>query len=171
MLHHAGGAAHRAQPPFRGYRLPGNFNSGFPGYRGKLSKDAGTLPEILRVTATGPTWSASGTRHPLTETGAAGPLDGWPLGRGFDRYYGFMDAETDQYSPELVRDNTPVEPPASYEEGYHLTADLVDQSIRFVADHIADQPDKPWLLWLAFGLPRAAPGAEGHHRELRRRFR
>ena len=51
---------------------------------------------------------------PLTETGATGPFDGWPLGRGFDRYYGFMDAETDQYAPELVRDNTPVDPPGTF---------------------------------------------------------
>jgi arylsulfatase A-like enzyme len=45
---------------------------------------------------------------PLTETGPSGPFDGWPLGRGYDRFYGFMDAETDQYAPELVRDNTPI---------------------------------------------------------------
>ena len=54
---------------------------------------------------------------PLTESGATGPFDGWPLGRGFDRYYGFMDAETDQYAPELVRDNTPIPCPGSFEIG------------------------------------------------------
>ncbi|MES2896391.1 MAG: arylsulfatase [Pseudomonadota bacterium] len=137
-----------------------NFDSGFPGYRGKIAKEAGTLPEMLR--ANGYSTYMVGKWHatPLTETGSAGPFDGWPLGRGFDRYYGFMDAETDQYSPELVRDNTPIDPPATYPEGYHLTADLVDQSIRYVADHVADAPDKPWLLWLAFGAchaPHQAP--------------
>ena len=64
---------------------------------------------------------------PLTEAGATGPFDGWPLGRGFDRYYGFMDAETDQYAPELVLDNSAIDPPGLRRVGYHLTADLVDQ--------------------------------------------
>ena len=71
-----------------------------------------------------------------------------------------MDAETDQYAPELVRDNTPIDPPGGYADGYHLTDDLVDQSIRFIADHIADAPDRPWLTWLAFGAchaPHQAP--------------
>ena len=89
-----------------------------------------------------------------------GPFDGWPLGRGFDRFYGFMDAETDQYAPELVIDNSSIDPPGSFESGYHLTADLVDRSIRFLADHAAEQPDAPWLLWLAPGAchaPHQAP--------------
>src|SRR5690349_8395186 len=97
---------------------------------------------------------------PLTESGATGPFDGWPLGRGFDRFYGFLDAETDQYAPELVRDNTPVDPPGTYETGYHLTADLVDQAIRYLADHVADDPEIPWLTWVALGAchaPHQAP--------------
>ena len=67
-----------------------------------------------------------------------------PLGRGFDRFYGFLDAETDQYAPELVAENTHIDPPGSYADGYHLTSDLVDQAIRFIADHAADRPDLPW---------------------------
>jgi arylsulfatase len=137
-----------------------NFDSGFPGYRGKISREAGTLPEILRSHGYGTYMVGKWHATPLTETGAAGPFDGWPLGRGFDRFYGFMDAETDQFSPELVRDNTPIDPPGGYPDGYHLTADLVDQSIRYIADHTADAPEKPWLLWLAFGAchaPHQAP--------------
>jgi arylsulfatase len=97
---------------------------------------------------------------PLTESGPTGPFDGWPLGRGFDRYYGFMDAETDQYAPELIRDNSSIPVPGTHASGYHLTEDLIDQSIRFVADHIAARPDQPWLTWLAFGAchaPHQAP--------------
>ena len=137
-----------------------NFDSGFPGYRGKISSDAGTLAEMLRPHG----WRnyMVGKWHvtPLTQTGPAGPFDGWPLGRGFDRYYGFMDAETDQYAPELVRDNTHIDAPGNFASGYHLSADLVDQSIRMLADHQADAPDAPWLLWLAFGAchaPHQAP--------------
>lgn len=137
-----------------------NFDSGFPGYRGKIAREAGTLPEILRAHGYGTYMVGKWHATPLSEVGASGPYDGWPLGRGFNRYYGFMDAETDQYSPELVRDNTPIDAPKSYPEGYHLTQDLVDESIRFVADHIADAPDRPFLLWLALGAchaPHQAP--------------
>ncbi|WP_374575898.1 arylsulfatase [Phenylobacterium sp.] len=137
-----------------------NFDSGYPGYRGKISKEAGTLPEMLRPHGYRTYMVGKWHVTSLTETGPTGPFDGWPLGRGFDRFYGFMDAETDQYSPELVRDNTPIDAPAGYADGYHLTEDLVDESIRFLADHQANAPDAPWLLWLAFGAchaPHQAP--------------
>ncbi|MFN3524015.1 MAG: arylsulfatase [Phenylobacterium sp.] len=137
-----------------------NFDSGYPGYRGKIAKEAGTLPEMLRPHGYRTYMVGKWHVTSLTETGPTGPFDGCPLGRGFDRFYGFMDAETDQYSPELVRDNTPVDPPGTYADGYHLTADLVDESIRMLADHAANAPDKPWLLWLAFGAchaPHQAP--------------
>ncbi|MDZ4374086.1 MAG: sulfatase-like hydrolase/transferase [Phenylobacterium sp.] len=137
-----------------------NFDSGYPGYRGKIAKEAGTLPEMLRPHGYRNYMVGKWHVTNLTETGPSGPFDGWPLGRGFDRFYGFMDAETDQYSPELVRDNTPITPPGTYETGYHLTEDLVDQSIRYIADQTADAPDKPWLLWLAPGAchaPHQAP--------------
>ena len=137
-----------------------NFDSGYPGYRGKIRREAGTLPEILRVHG----WRnyMVGKWHvtPLTEAGSTGPFDGWPLGRGFDRYYGFMDAETDHYTPELVLDNSAIDPPSSHESGYHLTADLVDRSMQFLAGHIAEKPEAPWLLWLALGAnhaPHQAP--------------
>jgi arylsulfatase A-like enzyme len=137
-----------------------NFDSGYPGYRGKIAKEAGVLPEMLRPHGYRNYMVGKWHVTSLTETGPTGPFDGWPLGRGFDRFYGFMDAETDQYSPELVRDNTPVEQPAAYADGYHLTTDLIDQSIRYLADHMADAPETPWLLWLAPGAchaPHQAP--------------
>jgi len=138
-----------------------NFDSGYPGYRGKIAREAGTLAEILRAHAYRNYMVGKWHVTPLTESGATGPFDGWPLGRGFDRFYGFLDAETDQYAPELVCDNTHIDPPGNYAGGYHLTADLVDQAIRFIGDHIADRPDLPWLTWLALGAchaPHQAPG-------------
>lgn len=137
-----------------------NFDSGHPGYRGKIAREAGTLAEMLR--AQGFCNYMLGKWHvtPLTQSGPTGPFDGWPLGRGFDRFYGFMDAETDQYAPELVRDNTHIDPPGSFACGYHLTADLVDQTIRMIADHVADAAGTPWLTWLGLGAchaPHQAP--------------
>ncbi len=137
-----------------------NFDSGYPGYRGKIAREAGTLAEMLRAHAYRNYMVGKWHVTPLTESGATGPFDGWPLGRGFDRFYGFLDAETDQFAPELVSDNTHIDPPATFADGYHLTSDLVDQAIRFIGDHIADRPDLPWLTWVAFGAchaPHQAP--------------
>src|SRR5262249_42606730 len=108
-----------------------NFGSGLPAYRGKIIKEAATRARMLRPHAYRNYMVGKWHVPPLTEAGATGPFDGWPLGRGFDRFYGFMDAETDQYAPDLVRDNSSIEPPGSFTTGYHLTADLVDQSIGF----------------------------------------
>ena len=137
-----------------------NFDSGFPGYRGKIAREAGTLAEMLRPHGYRNYMLGKWHVTPLTESGATGPFDGWPLGRGFDRFYGFLDAETDQFAPELVRDNTPVDAPGNFATGYHLTADLVDQAIRYLADHVADDPQVPWLTWVALGAchaPHQAP--------------
>jgi arylsulfatase len=137
-----------------------NFDSGYPGYRGKIAKEAGTLAEMLRPHGYRNYMVGKWHVTPLTESGPTGPFDGWPLARGFDRFYGFLDAETDQYAPELVQDNTHIAPPGTFESGYHLTADLVDQAIRYIADHTADRPDQPWLTWVALGAchaPHQAP--------------
>jgi arylsulfatase A-like enzyme len=137
-----------------------NFDSGFPGYRGKIATEAGTLAEMLKPHDYRNYMVGKWHVTPLTEAGSTGPFDGWPLGRGFDRFYGFMDAETDQYAPDLVLDNSAIDAPATFEGGYHLTTDLVDQSIRFLAGHVAEQPNTPWLLWVALGAchaPHQAP--------------
>ena len=137
-----------------------NFDSGYPGYRGKIAREAGTLAEMLRPQGFRNYMLGKWHVTPLTQSGPTGPFDGWPLGRGFDRFYGFMDAETDQYAPELVRDNSHVDPPGDFASGYHLTADLVDQAIRMLAEHAADAATTPWLTWLAFGAchaPHQAP--------------
>ena len=137
-----------------------NFDSGFPGYRGKIAKSAGTLAEMLRPHGYRNYMIGKWHVTPLHETGPTGPTDGWPLGRGFDRFYGFLDAETDHYAPETVRDNTLVRPPGTFEEGYHLTADLIDEAIGMLADHHAADPRLPWFSLVALGAchaPHQAP--------------
>jgi arylsulfatase A-like enzyme len=137
-----------------------NFDSGYPGYRGKISREAGTLAEILRHNGYRNYFCGKWHVTPMSEGGSTGPFDGWPLGRGFDHFYGFMNAETDHYSPELVQDNTHIEAPGTFEGGFHLTADLIDKAIRFIADHSAQRPDLPWLTWVALGAchaPHQAP--------------
>ena len=75
----------------------------------------------------------------------------WPVGRGFERFYGFLGAETNQWYPDLVYDNHPVEPPKSPEEGYHLTEDLTDKALEFIRDAKAVAPDKPFFLYYCPG--------------------
>ncbi|MAH24308.1 MAG: arylsulfatase [Gammaproteobacteria bacterium] len=137
-----------------------NFDSGYPGYRGKIAKDAPTLAESLREVGYRNYMVGKWHVTPLTETGPTGPFDGWPLGRGFDRFYGFLDAETDHYSPELVRDNSHIQAPGTFETGYHLTEDLFDQAIGYIKGHIAASPQTPWFLMLTPGAchaPHQAP--------------
>jgi len=137
-----------------------NFDSGYPGYRGKISADAPTLAETLRDVGYRNYMVGKWHVTPLTETGPTGPFNGWPLGRGFDRFYGFLDAETDQYSPELVRDNSHIAAPGNYETGYHLTEDLFDQAIGYVKGHIAVSPQIPWFMMVTPGAchaPHQAP--------------
>jgi arylsulfatase A-like enzyme len=130
-------------------------STGFPGYNANIPFENGFLSEILL--ARGYNTYAVGKWHltPADQISAAGPYDRWPLGRGFERFYGFMGGETHQYYPELVSDNHQVEPPKTPEEGYHLTEDLVDKAISFIADAKQVAPDKPFFMYFAPGAMHA----------------
>ena len=137
-----------------------DWDLGFPGMRGRIARSAGTLAEMLR--GAGYNTFAVGKWHltPTFETSQAGPFDQWPLQRGFDRYYGFLEGETSQWHPELVLDNHHIDAPDR--EGYHLSEDLIDQSIGFVRAQQAVAPGKPFLLYLCLGAqhaPHHAPKA------------
>ena len=134
-----------------GMRSISNFNTGFPNMRGHVTHRAATVAEVLRLH--GYATFCTGKWHlvQMEQASAAGPFDQWPLGRGFDRFYGFLDGETDQFSPELVYDNHHVEPPRRPEDGYHLSEDLVDHALLFARDSLSIRPDRPFFLWLAPG--------------------
>jgi arylsulfatase len=130
-------------------------STGYPGGNGYIPFENGFLSEILLQH--GYNTFAVGKWHltPADQTSAAGPYDRWPLGRGFERYYGFLGGDTHQYYPELVYDNHSVEPPKTPEEGYHLTPDLVDKAISFIADAKQVAPDKPFFLYFCPGAMHA----------------
>ena len=128
-------------------RAISNFDTGFPHMRGRVSHNAATLAELLGDA--GYATFALGKWHlcPMTEASPAGPHDDWPLGRGFDRFYGFLQGETDQFHPELTHDNHPVDPPATsgpdgpeQDGGYHLSEDLTDRAIRFIRSRSRSGP-------------------------------
>ena len=129
--------------------------SGYPGYNGIVPFENGFLSEMLL--GHGYSTFMVGKWHltPSSQETAAGPYDRWPLARGFERFYGFLGGDTSQWYPDLVYDNHQVEPPATPEQGYHLTEDLVDRSIGFIADAKQVDPDKPFYLHLCFGAAHA----------------
>ncbi len=138
-----------------GMRGVSNWDTGFPNMRGAISPRAATAAQLLN--AHGYATFAAGKWHlaPMRDCAAAGPHDNWPLQKGFDRFYGFLQGETDQFYPELTADNSHVDPPARPEEGYHVSEDLVDRSIGWVRDLKSVRPDRPFFLYLAFGATHA----------------
>lgn len=130
-------------------------STGYPGYNGNIPFENGFLSEMLLEH--GYNTYALGKWHltPADQISSAGPYDRWPLGRGFERYYGFLGGETHQYYPELVYDNHQVEPPKTPEEGYHVTEDLVDHAIQFIADAKQVAPTKPFFMYFCTGAMHA----------------
>src|SRR5208337_5069370 len=98
---------------------------------------------------------------PYTAYTAAGPFDRWPLGMGFEKYYGFLGGETDQWAPLLVQDNHFVDPPRR--EGYHLTEDLVDRAIASIRDQQQASTGRPFFAYLALGTAHAPLHAPKAH--------
>jgi arylsulfatase A-like enzyme len=130
-------------------------STGFPGYDANIPFENGFLSEILLEN--GYSTYAVGKWHltPADQISAAGPYDRWPLARGFERFNGVLGGETHQYYPELVYDNHQVEPPKTPEDGYHLTEDLVDKAISFIADAKQVAPDKPFFMYFCPGAMHA----------------
>ena len=128
---------------------------GFPGYTGRIPRSAGTLPRLLRDAGYSTLGVGKWHLTPRFERNQAGPFGHWPLGLGFERYYGFLGALTDQWTPHLVCDNRFVEPPLTPEEGYHLTEDLASHAIRLVQDQQQAAPDKPFFLYFATAAPHS----------------
>jgi arylsulfatase A-like enzyme len=153
-----------------GMRAISNFDTGFPNMRGRIAPEAATIAEML-----GPKgWSTFcvGKWHlaPIMEASTAGPFHNWPLQKGFDRFYGFMQGETDHFHPDLCADNHPIEQPARPEDGYHLSEDLVDQAISMIGNQHSLVPEKPFLLYLPFGATHAPHHAPESYLEKYRGF-
>jgi arylsulfatase len=134
--------------------------TGFPGYDARIPRSCGFLPEML-VPKGYAAW-AVGKWHltPEDECHLAASRERWPLSRGFERFYGFFGGETHQFSPALVHDSHQVAPWGGYDDGYHLTEDLVDHAIGYIDDLRAIDVDKPFFLYFCTGAchaPHQAP--------------
>ncbi|WP_245251949.1 arylsulfatase [Streptomyces sp. KCTC 0041BP] len=129
--------------------------TGYPGYDGQIPFGNGFLSEMLLQHGYNTYMVGKWHLMPSEQESAAGPYDRWPLGRGFERFYGFLGGDTSQWYPDLVYDNHQVEPPATPQEGYHLTEDLVERAMSFIADAKQVAPDKPFFLNLCPGATHA----------------
>ena len=128
---------------------------GFPNASGTIPPENGMISEILGERG----WNTYlvGKWHlcPTVEMNVASTRRNWPSGRGFERFYGFLGAETNQWYPDLVYDNHPVDQPALPEQGYHFTDDITNKAIEFISDAQALAPDKPFFLYYAPGAAHA----------------
>jgi arylsulfatase A-like enzyme len=134
--------------------------NGFPGVSGRIPAQCATMADVLRDNGWSTFWLGKDHNVPEQDIASGAGRSEWPLQEGFDRYYGFLGGETNQWYPDLVEDNHFIEPPATPEEGYHLSKDLADQAIRMLRDKSATNPSKPWFMWFCPGAnhaPHQAP--------------
>jgi arylsulfatase A-like enzyme len=126
-----------------------------PGNNSIRPLDCAPLAETLRLNGYSTAQIGKSHEVPVWETGPAGPFDRWPTGSGFEYFYGFIAGETNNFFPALYEGTTPIEPPKTPEEGYHLSEDLADRSINWVRQQHSMAPDRPFFLYLAPGATHA----------------
>lgn len=136
--------------------------TGFPGYDADIPRSNAFMSEML--VELGFATYAVGKWHLVSdnETNLGSSRANWPLGRGFERFYGFHGGETHQFAPWLTHDNHFVDQPRSIAEEYHLTEDMADHAIADVYDLRATEPDKPFFLYFAPGACHSPHQAPAH---------
>lgn len=128
---------------------------GFPGYSGHIPESNATIATVLRNAGWSTFWIGKNHNVPVDAFGMGASKKDWPLGLGFDRFYGFIGGETNQWYPALVEDNHFIEQPYLPEQGYHLSKDLADKAIQYIRDSKQSNPDKPWYMWYCPGANHA----------------
>ena len=134
--------------------------NGFPGYSAQIPAQAATMAHILQDNGWSTFWLGKDHNVPETDLSAGANKSQWPVQQGFDRFYGFIGGETNQFYPDLTEDNHAIEPPYGPENGYHLSKDLADQAIKMIGDQKSANPSKPWFMWYCPGAnhaPHQAP--------------
>jgi arylsulfatase A-like enzyme len=133
-----------------GYGIIGELSTGYPGYDSIIGPESATIGTILRDNGYATSWFGKNHNTPTYQYSEAGPFDQWPVGMGFQYFYGFMGGETDQWTPYLYRNTTPVFPWIG-KSGYNLTTDLADDAIKYLSGLNAAAPDTPFFLYYVPG--------------------
>ncbi|MCC0067864.1 MAG: arylsulfatase [Rhodovulum sp.] len=129
--------------------------NGFPGASGRLPPQVTTIAEVLRNNGYSTFWIGKNHNVPEQDVASGASRKEWPTQQGFDRFYGFLGGETNNWYPDLTEDNRFIEQPYSPEEGYHLSKDLAEQAISMLRDQKATNPSKPWYMWFNPGANHA----------------
>ena len=133
-----------------GYGVIGEMSTGFPGYDSVIGQDSATIGEILKENGYATSWFGKNHNTPTYLYSAAGPFDQWPIGMGFQYFYGFMGGETDQWTPYLYQNTTAIFPWIG-KPGYNLTTDMADEAIKYMSSLNASAPDKPFFVYYVPG--------------------
>jgi arylsulfatase A-like enzyme len=129
--------------------------NGFPGASGRIPDSCATIGQILQDAGWSTFWLGKNHNVPEQDVASGASRKEWPLTKGFDRYYGFLGGETNQWYPDLVEDNHFIDQPYGPGDGYHLSKDLADKAISMIADQKASNPSKPWYMWFCPGANHA----------------
>jgi arylsulfatase A-like enzyme len=129
--------------------------AGFPGYSGHIPPENATIATVLRDAGWSTFWVGKNHNVPVDAFDIGANCKHWPLGLGYDRFYGFIGGETNQWYPELIEDNHFVDQPYPPEDGYHFSKDIADKAIGFIRDTKQSRPDKPWYMWYCPGANHA----------------
>ncbi len=138
-----------------GFAAIAEATNGFPGQHGRIPEQCATVGHILQDAGWSTFWVGKNHNVPEQDNAPGGYKGTWPLQQGFDRFYGFLGGETNNWYPDLVNDNHFIEQPYTPEEGYHLSKDLADQAVRMIRDNKASNPSKPWYMWFCPGANHA----------------
>jgi len=120
-----------------------------PNLRGFITPEAATIAQILRELNFSTIGVGKWHLNPTIEDTPVGPFNNWPLGKGYDHWYGFLPGESDQFHPTLISDNSMIDPPNT--PGYHFSVDIIDKAIKYLANQISIFPNKPFFLDVNFG--------------------
>jgi len=129
--------------------------TGFPGNTGRIPDQTATIGQILQDAGWSTFWLGKDHNVAEQDVASGATRKQWPLQKGFDRYYGFLGGETNQWYPDLTEDNRFVDQPYSPEQGYHLSKDLVDHAIEMLRDQKSSNPSRPWFMWFCPGANHA----------------
>jgi arylsulfatase len=125
------------------------MGTGFPGYTGIIPRSTALVSQMLRDNGYATGMFGKWHNTPEPDISPAGPFDRWPTGLGFDYFYGFNQGETNQYYPVLYRNTTPVPQPRSPEQGYNFSEDMTDETIAWMRNVRAADPNKPWFAYFS----------------------
>ncbi|QDP97251.1 arylsulfatase [Microlunatus elymi] len=138
-----------------GFASISESSTGFAGYSSHIPPSNATMANVLREAGWSTFWVGKNHNVPIDEWTMGASKKRWPLGMGYDQFYGFIGGETNNWYPSLAEGNRYIDQPYGPEDGYHLSKDLADQALRMIRDSKQTEPDKPWYLWFCPGANHA----------------